>query len=78
MFLARWWQHRLAHFFSPLKCSREDISDKLGKKIADIKAVHISNPKTAEFQVNKAGFFCSELPRSCRNTIIVHNKSTNF
>ncbi|XP_056904689.1 phenylalanine--tRNA ligase beta subunit [Takifugu flavidus] len=32
-------------------CSREDISDKLGKKIADTKAVHISNPKTAEFQV---------------------------
>lgn len=32
-------------------CSEEDIADKLGKNIADIKAVHISNPKTAEFQV---------------------------
>uniref|UniRef100_A0AAV2J6U7 Elongation factor 1-beta n=1 Tax=Knipowitschia caucasica TaxID=637954 RepID=A0AAV2J6U7_KNICA len=32
-------------------CSQEDIADKLGKKIEDTKAVHISNPKTAEFQV---------------------------
>uniref|UniRef100_A0A671XFN4 Phenylalanine--tRNA ligase beta subunit n=1 Tax=Sparus aurata TaxID=8175 RepID=A0A671XFN4_SPAAU len=32
-------------------CSQEDIADKLGKKIADTRAVHISNPKTAEFQV---------------------------
>ncbi|XP_053176942.1 phenylalanine--tRNA ligase beta subunit [Scomber japonicus] len=32
-------------------CSQEDISDKLGKKISETKAVHISNPKTAEFQV---------------------------
>uniref|UniRef100_A0AAY4DER0 Phenylalanine--tRNA ligase beta subunit n=1 Tax=Denticeps clupeoides TaxID=299321 RepID=A0AAY4DER0_9TELE len=32
-------------------CSQEDIADKLGKKISDSRAVHISNPKTAEFQV---------------------------
>ncbi|XP_034556366.1 phenylalanine--tRNA ligase beta subunit isoform X2 [Notolabrus celidotus] len=32
-------------------CSKEDIADKLGKKISDTMAVHISNPKTAEFQV---------------------------
>ncbi|KAK7882757.1 hypothetical protein WMY93_028931 [Mugilogobius chulae] len=32
-------------------CSEEDIADKLGKKIEDTKAIHISNPKTAEFQV---------------------------
>ncbi|KAJ0022439.1 hypothetical protein NQD34_009929 [Periophthalmus magnuspinnatus] len=32
-------------------CSKEDIADKLGKKIEDTKAIHISNPKTAEFQV---------------------------
>ncbi|XP_031429936.1 phenylalanine--tRNA ligase beta subunit [Clupea harengus] len=32
-------------------CSQEDIADKLGKNIKDIKAVHIANPKTAEFQV---------------------------
>ncbi|XP_029302793.1 phenylalanine--tRNA ligase beta subunit [Cottoperca gobio] len=32
-------------------CSEEDIADKLGKKISEIRAVHISNPKTAEFQV---------------------------
>ncbi|XP_028276095.1 phenylalanine--tRNA ligase beta subunit isoform X2 [Parambassis ranga] len=32
-------------------CSQEDIADKLGKKISEIKAIHISNPKTAEFQV---------------------------
>ncbi|XP_053543368.1 phenylalanine--tRNA ligase beta subunit isoform X1 [Ictalurus punctatus] len=32
-------------------CSREDIADKLGKNITEMRAVHISNPKTAEFQV---------------------------
>ncbi|XP_075220066.1 phenylalanine--tRNA ligase beta subunit [Lycorma delicatula] len=32
-------------------CSRDDISSKLGKLIEDISAVHISNPKTQEFQV---------------------------
>uniref|UniRef100_A0A1A7WUG7 Elongation factor 1-beta n=2 Tax=Iconisemion striatum TaxID=60296 RepID=A0A1A7WUG7_9TELE len=32
-------------------CSQEDIADKLGKKISETGAVHISNPKTAEFQV---------------------------
>ncbi|KAM4770733.1 phenylalanine--tRNA ligase beta subunit [Rhinophrynus dorsalis] len=32
-------------------CSVEDISDKLGVPISETKAAHISNPKTAEFQV---------------------------
>lgn len=32
-------------------CSQEDIADKLGKNIAKTRAVHIANPKTAEFQV---------------------------
>uniref|UniRef100_A0A8D0AIS2 Phenylalanine--tRNA ligase beta subunit n=1 Tax=Sander lucioperca TaxID=283035 RepID=A0A8D0AIS2_SANLU len=32
-------------------CSEEDVADKLGKKISETRAVHISNPKTAEFQV---------------------------
>jgi len=32
-------------------CSRDDISDKIRKKIEDANAVHISNPKTLEFQV---------------------------
>ncbi|XP_076174301.1 phenylalanine--tRNA ligase beta subunit isoform X2 [Ptiloglossa arizonensis] len=33
------------------ECSREDIADKLGHKLENIPAVHISNPKTLEFQV---------------------------
>ncbi|XP_017390798.1 phenylalanine--tRNA ligase beta subunit isoform X1 [Cebus imitator] len=33
------------------QCSQEDIADKLGVDISATKAVHISNPKTAEFQV---------------------------
>lgn len=32
-------------------CSREDVADKLGYKIENVPAVHISNPKTLEFQV---------------------------
>lgn len=32
-------------------CSRDDVSTKLGKKIEDIPAVHVSNPKTMDFQV---------------------------
>ncbi|KAK3907986.1 Phenylalanine--tRNA ligase beta subunit [Frankliniella fusca] len=32
-------------------CSRDDISSKLGRNIDQIPAVHISNPKTLEFQV---------------------------
>lgn len=32
-------------------CSREDVADKLGKKIEDVAACHIGNPKTIEFQV---------------------------
>ncbi|XP_004701698.1 phenylalanine--tRNA ligase beta subunit [Echinops telfairi] len=32
-------------------CSQEDIADKLGLDVSATKAVHIANPKTAEFQV---------------------------
>lgn len=32
-------------------CSREDIGGKLRKEITDVPAVHISNPKTLDFQV---------------------------
>ncbi|CAH3924755.1 unnamed protein product [Pieris brassicae] len=32
-------------------CSREDVATKLGRHIEDVAAVHISNPKTLEFQV---------------------------
>ncbi|KAI4496959.1 hypothetical protein M0802_007907 [Mischocyttarus mexicanus] len=32
-------------------CSKDDISEKLGHKIENVPAVHISNPKTLEFQV---------------------------
>lgn len=32
-------------------CSRDDVAKKMNKKIEDIPAVHISNPKTAEFQI---------------------------
>lgn len=39
--------------FFLLQCSQEDIADKLGKKISETRAAHISNPKTAEFQVKK-------------------------
>lgn len=32
-------------------CSRDDVSKKMNRKIEDVAAVHISNPKTAEFQI---------------------------
>ncbi|XP_018330826.1 phenylalanine--tRNA ligase beta subunit isoform X2 [Agrilus planipennis] len=32
-------------------CSRDDVSTKLGRKIEEIPAVHVSNPKTLEFQM---------------------------
>lgn len=32
-------------------CSRDDVADKMRKKIEQIPAVHIANPKTLEFQV---------------------------
>ncbi|CAL1531272.1 unnamed protein product [Lymnaea stagnalis] len=50
-------------------CSRADIADKLGKQIEDLKAVHISNPKTAEFQVARTTL----LPGILKT--IFHNKS---
>jgi phenylalanyl-tRNA synthetase beta chain len=32
-------------------CSKDDVAKKMNKNIEDIPAVHISNPKTAEFQI---------------------------
>ena len=32
-------------------CSRDDVATKMRKQIQDIPAVHISNPKTLEFQI---------------------------
>ncbi|KAL5014341.1 hypothetical protein ScPMuIL_008611 [Solemya velum] len=32
-------------------CSRDDVADKMRKSIKDVSAVHIGNPKTAEFQI---------------------------
>ena len=34
-----------------MQCSRDDVGSRLRKDIKDIPAVHISNPKTLEFQV---------------------------
>ena len=34
-----------------IKCSRDDVAGKLRKNIEDVPAVHITNPKTPEFQV---------------------------
>lgn len=41
---------------SPL-CSQEDTADKLSLDISASKAIHISNPKTAVFQVAELPFF---------------------
>lgn len=32
-------------------CACSDVAEKFGKKIEDISAVHIANPKTQDFQV---------------------------
>merc|ERR550525_2350134 len=32
-------------------CSRDDVATKMRKRIEDIPAVHIANPKTLEFQI---------------------------
>ncbi|EFN85934.1 phenylalanine--tRNA ligase beta subunit [Harpegnathos saltator] len=48
-------------------CSREDLADKLGHKIEDIPAVHISNPKTLEFQVARTTLLPGLLKTICSN-----------
>ncbi|KAK0061476.1 phenylalanine--tRNA ligase beta subunit [Biomphalaria pfeifferi] len=53
-------------------CSKSDIADKLGKKIEDTKAVHIANPKTAEFQVARTTL----LPGILKT--IFHNKGMSL
>ena len=35
-------------------CSKEDISEKLRKSLESVPAVHVSNPKTLEFQVARS------------------------
>ena len=56
------------HGFVPLiflcpyiaQCSKEDVGSKLRRKLEDVPAVHISNPKTLEFQVTfDWSLFCS-------------------
>lgn len=42
-------------------CSREDVSTKLGKNIENVPAVHISNPKTLEFQVARTNLLAGIL-----------------
>jgi len=34
-------------------CSCDDVAEKFGKKIEDIPAVHIANPKTLDFQIGR-------------------------
>lgn len=48
----------LTVFLFILKCSRDDVSDKLNKPNGCDEAVHIGNPKTAEFQVNLFALTC--------------------
>lgn len=49
-------------------CSKADVADKMGKKIEDVNAVHIANPKTAEFQIART----SLLPGVLKT--LYHNK----
>jgi len=35
-------------------CSRDDVADKMGRKIEECNAVHIDNPKTLEFQIARS------------------------
>jgi phenylalanyl-tRNA synthetase beta chain len=42
-------------------CSKEDVSDKLRKRLDQIPAVHISNPKTMDFQVVRTTLLCGLL-----------------
>ena len=55
--------NRLKFLLVVFQCSKEDISEKLQVDLAETKAVHISNPKTAEFQV------CLEPAVISRNTL---------
>lgn len=48
-------------------CSREDVSSKFGKKIEDIPAVHIANPKTLEFQVARTSLLSGLLKTIASN-----------
>lgn len=48
-------------------CSREDVSSKFAKKIEDIPAVHISNPKTLEFQVARTSLLSGLLKTTASN-----------
>ena len=41
------------HIHTHSQCSRDDVSVRLRKELATVPAVHISNPKTLEFQVKQ-------------------------
>lgn len=47
LFMVLW----MSIFYIFFQCSRDDVGTRLRKDIKDIPAVHISNPKTLEFQV---------------------------
>ena len=53
-------------------CSRDDIADKLRKRIEDANAVHIANPKTLEFRVG----YQYDIVHGC-DTCSVHNSNNN-
>lgn len=48
-------------------CSREDVSTKFGRRIEDVPAVHISNPKTLEFQVARTSLMSGVLKTLASN-----------
>lgn len=48
-------------------CSKDDVSSKFAKKIEDIPAVHISNPKTLEFQVARTSLLSGLLKTVASN-----------
>lgn len=48
-------------------CSREDVSTKFGRPIEQVPAVHISNPKTLEFQVARTSLLSGVLKTLASN-----------
>lgn len=48
-------------------CSREDVSTKFGRKIEEVPAIHISNPKTLEFQVARTSLLSGVLKTLASN-----------
>lgn len=48
-------------------CSKEDVATKFARKIEDVPAVHISNPKTLEFQVARTSLLSGLLKTVASN-----------